>query len=615
MPPAGRDRARIVCVSCHARKVRCDLQESFARPCNNCQRNNQQCIRRDSARKRLKLASSEAMRTLSPAQSSRPGDAASMMLETAASPARTSPASGTRMAVEINSRDPYPSPSTRAETGYIASHSVLLSQSPITPASSSVKPQSNHLQVSEAILNAAGATTLPKLPLRQALIDAYFAKLAHGYPVVDRKEVSGPQSSVLLLQAVCLAGSMARHDARQQSLALSQELYEKAKILTSLNYEPCSLTVLKAMCLLSIWSPYPSNSTSLDGPWHWSGCAIRSALQLGLHRQSTYGSSGDTGCRRRIWWHLFCSDRLQSACFGRPLMIQTDDFDVSPPTVLDFPEADTRAHVFVQCVHICAIIGDISELRRRGRLVCPEDVATLETSLRDWLCALPPELCLYHTDGSRRPYQRELVEIHLMYFVAVILLQAATQNYNRHWRASLASIVASSCVARLYEELYCREDVSFLLHIHSFYCMVAVVPQLFYQPQSAQKESCRQEELGILRSVVEQLLTRFGGAGTVLRNMDALAKDLEARGHHSSTANDLYFDEETLAEDRAKITELFPFPVDLCPNMDLLSATLTTRGEPPAEALLGSLVQDLPEWIFDENQPFLYAFGTEAPLA
>lgn len=155
-----------------------------------------------------------------------------------------------------------------------------------------------------AVVKASEADVLPKQPLRRALMDSFFTNIRHSVPIISPSEVYEPDSSILLQQAVCLAGSLARHSHSRQSL-FQGNLYEKIKLLLALNVESNMLTVLKSMCLLTLWSPDASSIVSLDSPWHANGSAIRLAVQMGLHRKSTYTGRTDASCRRRIWWMLY----------------------------------------------------------------------------------------------------------------------------------------------------------------------------------------------------------------------------------------------------------------------------------------------------------------------
>lgn len=197
-------------------------------------------------------------------------------------------------------------------SAYIAEHSVLqdgdYDQSVNLPApscapKSMMSGMTSELQLS--ILRATDAHKLPKPALRQALVDSFFTHLAFCFPVVDRADVESADSSVLLQQAVCLAGSLTRHPNLPDSFSRAQAIYEKIKILICINSEPNMLVVLKVLSLLTLWSPIPSHIVSLDGPWHSIGMALRLAIQMGMHKDATYANKPDRACRRRLWWFLY----------------------------------------------------------------------------------------------------------------------------------------------------------------------------------------------------------------------------------------------------------------------------------------------------------------------
>ncbi|CAH0046007.1 unnamed protein product [Clonostachys solani] len=292
------------------------------------------------------------------------------------------------------------------------------------------------------------------------------------------------------------------------------------------------------------------------------------------------------------------------------MAIQIDDFDVAPPALADFAELGLPAKAFIENVKLCKIIGRVSQLLNSGASLNSDESSTLKASLCQWIRRLPPELSLYDATSLRRPYKKEVTDLHLVYFAAIILLQAATRGYNSQWRASPVSLLASSCIARLYEETQLREDLCFLIHIHSFYCMVAAIPLLYWRTRSHSKETCRLEELGILRSTIEQLSAKFGGAGTVLRNIEALESELQQRRSGSSINDMMQVEENIIAGDGEQMEELFPFPLELCPNMDLLDTAGAARMEESLD-IPNSFVQDLPEWIFGEDSSFSGIFESE----
>lgn len=201
-------------------------------------------------------------------------------------------------------------------SAYIAEHSILgrldchsLPSSPeILQGHDKVADSAYHQRLADwriCILSASSADTLPKQPLRQALFDAFLESRGYSFPFITRDDVEAPGASILLQQAVCLAGSLGRHPRLPDTFIRSQTFYEKIRILLALDIESDMMATLKALCLLTLWCPTPSNISTLGGPWHATGTAIRLAIQMGMNHKSTYRDKPDAQNRRKLWWFLY----------------------------------------------------------------------------------------------------------------------------------------------------------------------------------------------------------------------------------------------------------------------------------------------------------------------
>src|SRR4051794_8261193 len=104
--------------------------------------------------------------------------------------------------------------------------------------------------------------------------------------------------------------------------------------------------------------------------------------------------------------------------------MRSEDFDVSLPSAEDFPVYDISAQTFVESVKLSINIGKIAQLSIRESVVSGEELSLLTASLCNWLAELPADLHLYDSIDSRREFNGAVVELHIMYFVAIILLQA-----------------------------------------------------------------------------------------------------------------------------------------------------------------------------------------------
>lgn len=196
---------------------------------------------------------------------------------------------------------PDPSPQSRnAPLGYLGEESFL--SNTCMPEIRDAQPTEATI-FAEAILRATHATVLPPPPLVDALVEVYFRCLFPLLPVVDRRDLTARPQSILLMQCICMVGSHFRHPPK--STPIADQFYWKIKTLLSIGHEEDTLTTLKSLCLIATRSSESPTRVSLNSPWHWVGVATRYALNMGLHREMTYGGLSNPGMSRRVWWHLF----------------------------------------------------------------------------------------------------------------------------------------------------------------------------------------------------------------------------------------------------------------------------------------------------------------------
>lgn len=148
--------------------------------------------------------------------------------------------------------------------------------------------------------------------------------------------------------------------------ASSEEFYRKAKALFYCGHEKNTLVTIIAICLLHWWGPASPGEISADGSFFWISVGVRFAHQIGLHKEPKEGKY--RALRRRLWWTLVARDSVISASLGRPRTICSDDSDMSPPSVEDFPVQTPAARLFAPYVTISRLIGDITECRLRNNL-------------------------------------------------------------------------------------------------------------------------------------------------------------------------------------------------------------------------------------------------------
>lgn len=155
------------------------------------------------------------------------------------------------------------------------------------------------------ILTTTKADELPPSTQLQASIDFFFKYLYCSLPIIERSELQNP--GVLTGQTVHFLGSLLRSPDKTTTLVL-QSLYQKLRVLLFVRVVSDKLAVLSVLVALSCWSPNSPDIVTLDASWHWIGSAVRHALQIGMHRESTYQCDDEAHRLRRLWWTVFVRD-------------------------------------------------------------------------------------------------------------------------------------------------------------------------------------------------------------------------------------------------------------------------------------------------------------------
>lgn len=335
--PPKRKRAEAVCVACHSKKIKCDVQkrsEAGQVKCSPCDSSSRNCQVRASQRGRRRRAGSAACRTTRPVP--------------VASPSASPPAiSREQTADQANCAS-----SITADRVLLASnasmsraHQVLASDTTqthidaranVTFASpdNGIGSHNSHadgvdagylqvygpenqrdadMQALQAHLQSPPATdaSLPfDSSLQSTFVETFWDCCYCFCPVLDRATVrSEIARSPLLANAMALAAShvqppLLHHDG-------PEEYYNKARLLFYGDGENDSLITLKALSLFYWWAPRPPSTIHRHTSWWWQSVIIRHAQQMGFHREppldSPLRARLDLSTRRRIWWTAYVS--------------------------------------------------------------------------------------------------------------------------------------------------------------------------------------------------------------------------------------------------------------------------------------------------------------------
>ncbi|KPI37033.1 Acetamidase regulatory protein [Cyphellophora attinorum] len=438
LEPARR-KQNIACLTCKRRKVRCDLVLLTELPCTPCRRGELQCVPNDKGpssnrpstprRRNSKLSISKVTngaidRVLpseiaptrtptperSPAQTKKPETTTSLsnFLEQGIKTSNWKLFSGTdptrivyvgtpigNLAALVGNEDPANS---------VTRHYPFPANKPPLPWKP--KPGSLPFAISPELLQDVGS--VPTQEVRDALVNAYFAHINPGFPIINephfRSQYASPKNPppLILLQCVLLAGA---HVSTHPLVAAARPtvkntLYRRALELFHLRYENDRLYLVQA-ALLFTWHQENADEVSCN-TWMWTGIASRIAFGLGANRDLSPHASvpmpiWDRRRYRFAWWTLFVTEAFAALHYGRACTIRWEDFDVPDLITEDYrdheenPDPTIRRDCFELNVALAYIAQDAMRLfAPRASLM--QQQTSLAQSLNSRLAALAVSL-------------------------------------------------------------------------------------------------------------------------------------------------------------------------------------------------------------------------------
>lgn len=170
------------------------------------------------------------------------------------------------------------------------------------------------------------AVSLPEKALADELVQAYFAHVNPGYPIVDedvfmtqyRNHDPSDPPPILVLQAILLVGAHVSRPMPERD-ALKETFFRRCKWLFDARVER-NRDILVQVALLLTWHSDSTDDDVSANAYYWVGVAARLATGIGMHRNpvSSRFTAGDRRMWRRVWWILVQFDVMVSLSYGRP---------------------------------------------------------------------------------------------------------------------------------------------------------------------------------------------------------------------------------------------------------------------------------------------------------
>ncbi|CAH0047318.1 unnamed protein product, partial [Clonostachys solani] len=271
---------------------------------------------------------------------------------------------------------------------------------------------------------------LPSRALADSLVDTYFRQVNSGWPIVDEDDFMTRYNArdrqnppaLTLLHAILLVGAHVLVASRPDLRELKQACYRRAKSLFDARFEQDRTMHVQVALLLSWHSDGVEDV--LANTWHWVGLAVRVALGIGMHRDSTRSGLLPVYKRTwvRLWWTLVQFDVLTSLFYGRPQAINVEESDV-PPLSDSYFEGIPQAHrhFIVYHTRLCRTVSNLMKTKgvfKSSSAFHPDQLRKAERQLAGFSMSLPDDMRLDTAKGN----DIWSMALHLTYNNVLILL-------------------------------------------------------------------------------------------------------------------------------------------------------------------------------------------------
>uniref|UniRef100_A0A8H7N7F7 Zn(2)-C6 fungal-type domain-containing protein n=1 Tax=Bionectria ochroleuca TaxID=29856 RepID=A0A8H7N7F7_BIOOC len=386
-----RKRASKACLSCRARKVRCDVSQR-GRPCMNCYLDSETCVVTGRASRYRRPRESDVVKSrqdettdypMASAIDQQPVHHSNTELNSLdhnhvcsnpdADENLSLPATNLKVPAQTSQ---IPDLQARNNGGGILSNAnfsstshcfgddsqgmnsdIVYSYYPFISASNiaNIPPQDVNF------LELQGCLRVPIRPLLDEFLQQYFLHVHPMLPLVNEGDFwdlysQNPKStspddrlSLLLLQTILFASCNFVSKTTLKALgfpsirAARASLYRRGKLLYDLEAESSPLASAQAAVLLSLWAPPSTKKPNTS----WLSLAIQHAKSAEAHHYASMPVfSAEThplqhrkqNILKRVWWCCVIRDRTLGLLMRRPIQITREHFDFETSPVLGFPD-------------------------------------------------------------------------------------------------------------------------------------------------------------------------------------------------------------------------------------------------------------------------------------
>lgn len=188
----------------------------------------------------------------------------------------------------------------------------------------------------------------------------------------------------------------------------------------------------------------------------------------------------------------------------------------------DFHDSSSNATLFIAYVEISSILGHLTQCCRRKALT-RQVRQNMENRLYRWIMDLDPSLRLYCESGGEggpvlASYNFEARQLNIPYLICLAIMFRPSSGNS----PAPAVVLASSMVARIFEDFLARDEIQFLGPIFTFHLLAAGIGLL----SSNGTPVLWEHAVGSLQLIylsLEELATRWSSAKGSLRALKSIA--------------------------------------------------------------------------------------------
>ncbi|RBQ77149.1 hypothetical protein FVER14953_13907 [Fusarium verticillioides] len=251
------------------------------------------------------------------------------------------------------------------------------------------------------------------------------------------------------------------------SQELSKKYFQKSRMLLGDVFEVCSLESAQTLLLMSL---YCQNSLKPHACYMYCGHAVRTALAIGIARETPSNSVEDRKAARRTWWCIY-SHEIDMSCsagrrdsLGKPRNYQIDLPHIKGQDVAISNQSDLEncsAAMINEMVHFAAVLRRISKelyYDSKGLTLLQKSAVAkeLDRLLDDWKAKLPTYLDFTAVSFREQEWAaKQKLVLHLRYLNARIVLHrpfleqpmlTAEANMSTHAELCLDAARKTICV-------------------------------------------------------------------------------------------------------------------------------------------------------------------------